>query len=46
MCDDRPAILARRADVHRAEALEEGLDQETALVLGFVSASFLVEDEA
>ena len=47
VCDDRQAFLARRADVHRlAEAVKEGLDQETALVLGFASDSFLVEDEA
>jgi hypothetical protein len=47
VCDDRAAFLARRAEVHRlAEAVKEGLDQETALVLGFASDSFLVEDEA
>jgi len=47
VCDDRDAFLARRADVHRlAEAIKDGLDQETALVLGFASDSFLVEDEA
>jgi hypothetical protein len=47
VCDDRESFLARRSDVHRlAEAVKEGLDQETALVLGFASDSFLVEDEA
>ena len=47
VCDDRDAFLARRKDVHRlAEAIKDGLDQETALVLGFASDSFLVEDEA
>ena len=47
VCDDRDAFLARRRDVHRlAEAIKEALDQETALVLGFASDSFLVEDEA
>ena len=46
VCDDRDAFLARRRDVRRlAEALKDGLDQETALVLGFASDSFLVEDE-
>ena len=45
-CDDRESFLARRADVRRlAEAVKDGLDQETALVLGFASDSFLVEDE-
>jgi hypothetical protein len=47
VCDGRESFLARRADVHRlAEEIKEGLDQETALVLGFASDSFLVEDEA
>ncbi len=47
VCDDRDAFLARRADVHRlAEEIKDALDQETALVLGFASDSFLVEDEA
>ena len=47
VCDSRDAFLARREDVHRlAETLKDGLDQETALVLGFASDSFLVEDEA
>jgi hypothetical protein len=47
VCDSREAFLARRAEVHRlAEVVKEGLDQETALVLGFASDSFLVEDEA
>jgi hypothetical protein len=47
VCDSSEAFLARRPDVHRlAEAVKEGLDQETALVLGFASDSFLVEDEA
>ena len=47
VCDDRDAYLARRADVRRlAERVMEGLDQETALVLGFASDSMLVEDEA
>jgi hypothetical protein len=47
VCDDRDAFLARRAEVHRlAEDIKDGLDQETALVLGFASDSFLVEDEA
>lgn len=47
VCDDRESFLAKRADVHRlAEAVKEGLDQETALVLGFASDSFLVEDKA
>ena len=46
VCDDRDAFLARRKDVKRlAEALKDALDQETALVLGFASDSFLVEDE-
>jgi hypothetical protein len=46
VCDDRDAFLRRRADVRRlAERLKEGLDQETALVLGFASDSMLVEDE-
>ena len=44
-CDDREAFLQRRAEVHAlAEQVKAGLDQETALVLGFVSDSFLVED--
>jgi hypothetical protein len=47
VCDDRETFLARRVEVHRlAESVKEGLDQETALVLGFASDSFLVEDEA
>ena len=47
VCDDRDAFLARRSEVRRlAEAIKDGLDQETALVLGFASDSFLVEDEA
>ena len=47
VCDDREAFLARRADVRRlAESMKDGLDQETALVLGFASDSLLVEDEA
>ena len=47
VCDDRDAFLARRKEVRRlAEAIKEGLDQETAIVLGFASDSFLVEDEA
>jgi hypothetical protein len=47
VCDDRETFLARRAEIHRlAEEIKEGLDQETALVLGFASDSFLIEDEA
>jgi len=47
VCDDRESFLRRRADVHRlAEDVKAGLDQETALVLGFASDSFLIEDEA
>ncbi len=47
VCDGRDAFLVRRAEVKRlAESLKDGLDQETALVLGFASDSFLVEDEA
>lgn len=47
VCDDRESFLRRRGDVHRlAEEVKEGLNQETALVLGFASDSFLVEDEA
>jgi hypothetical protein len=47
VCDDRDAFLSRRADVRRlAESVKAALDQETALVLGFESDSFLVEDES
>ena len=47
VCDDREAFLERRGEVHRlAEEVKEGLDQETALVLGFASDSFLIEDKA
>jgi hypothetical protein len=43
-CDDREAFLARRGEVEAlAEQLREALDQESALVLGFASDSFLVE---
>jgi hypothetical protein len=44
-CDDREAFLARRGEVQAlAERLRADLDQESALVLGFASDSFLVED--
>ena len=47
VCDGRDVFLSHREEVKRlAEALKDGLDQETALVLGFASDSFLVEDEA
>ena len=47
VCDDRETFLRRKGDVHRlAEEVKDGLDQETALVLGFASDSFLVEDGA
>ena len=47
VCDDRETFLERRGEVHRlAEDVKTGLDQETALVLGFASDSFLIEDEA
>jgi hypothetical protein len=44
-CDDRDAFLARKREVRRlAEDVKAALDQETALVLGFASDSFLLED--
>ena len=47
VCDDRESFLRRRPEIHRlAEDVKAALDQETALVLGFASDSFLVEDEA
>jgi hypothetical protein len=47
VCDGRASFLARRDEVRRlAEQVKDALDQETALVLGFASDSFLVEDEA